>query len=118
MKTQILILAVVLTFQVHADTNQENTDHACLQQAITLVKQIKSELYPGMDKLKSDRIVNMAAASCSKQFSNQSIHQTGGDSSLQKENNEDSGNWFTEKILGGETPDKAGNKRLKRMQHR
>ena len=118
MKTLILILTIIQTFQVRADTNQMNTDHACLQQAIILVKQIKSELYPNMDQLKSDRIVKMAVASCKQQFNNTSVHQTDTDNPGQAESDDDDSNWFTEKILSGETPNKAGNKRLRKMQHK
>ena len=118
MKTLILILTIIPTFQVYADTIQENIDHACLQQAISLVKQMRSELFPEMNKLESDRIVNMATASCSQQFSNKSISQSVAGNPGQPESDDDAGHWFTEKILGGETPDKAGNKRLRKMLHK
>jgi len=68
---------LLLSVNLYAETS-ENTknriDNACLRQAISLVNQLRSELYPDMDSTQSNKIVKLATSTCRTQF-NQTNNQ-------------------------------------------
>jgi len=68
---------LLLSVNLYAETS-ENTknriDNACLKQAISLVNQLRSELYPDMDSTQSNKIVKLATSTCRTQF-NQTNNQ-------------------------------------------
>jgi len=68
---------LLLSVNLYAETS-ENTknriDNACLRQAVSLVNQLRSELYPDMDSTQSNKIVKLATSTCRTQF-NQTNNQ-------------------------------------------
>ncbi len=68
---------LLLSVNLYAETS-ENTknriDNACLKQAVSLVNQLKSELYTDMDSTQSNKIVKLATSTCRTQF-NQTNNQ-------------------------------------------
>jgi hypothetical protein len=68
---------LLLSVNLYAETS-ENTknriDNACLRQAVSLVNQLKSELYTDMDSTQSNKIVKLATSTCRTQF-NQTNNQ-------------------------------------------
>jgi len=72
-----LCTLLLLSVNLYAETS-ENTknriDNACLKQAVSLVNQLKSELYTDMDSTQSNKIVKLATSTCRTQF-NQTNNQ-------------------------------------------
>ena len=72
-----LCTLLLLSVNLYAETS-ENTknriDNACLRQAVSLVNQLKSELYTDMDSTQSNKIVELATSTCRTQF-NQTNNQ-------------------------------------------
>ena len=102
---------------LYAETMEQQIDRACLKQAVTLVNELKSEVYVDMDSMQSNTILKMAAATCRQQFAKAETRQslTAIEPTKDEQAEEEkSGDWFTDHILSGEVSDKAGNKRLKR----
>ena len=68
---------LLLSVNLYAETS-ENTknriDNACLRQAVSLVNQLKSEIYTDMYSTQSNKIVKLATSTCRDQF-NQSNNQ-------------------------------------------
>ncbi len=68
---------LLLSVNLYAETS-ENTknriDNACLKQAVSLVNQLKSEIYTDMDSTQSNKIVKLATSTCRTQF-NQTNNQ-------------------------------------------
>jgi len=68
---------LLLSVNLYAETS-ENTknkiDNACLRQAVSLVNQLKSEIYTDMDSTQSNKIVKLATNTCRTQF-NQTNNQ-------------------------------------------
>jgi len=62
---------LLLSVNLYAETS-ENTknriDNACLRQAVSLVNQLKSEIYTDMDSTQSNKIVKLATNTCRTQF--------------------------------------------------
>lgn len=105
-----LILAPV---NLYAETIEQQIDRNCLKQAVTLVNQLTSEVYLDMDSTQSNKILKLATATCRTQF-NQAKTKQSIISATESEEEEKSGDWFTDHILSGEVSDKKGNERLKR----
>lgn len=105
-----LILAPV---NPYAETIEQQIDRGCLKQTVTLVNQLKSEVYVDMDSIQSNKILKLATATCRSQF-NQAETKQSIISATESEEEEKSGDWFTDHILSGEVSDKKGNERLKR----
>lgn len=70
-------ILLLLSINLYAETS-ENTknriDNACLRQAVSLVNQLKSEIYSDMDSTQSNKIVKLATNTCRTQF-NQTNNQ-------------------------------------------
>jgi len=66
-----LCTLLLLSVNLYAETS-ENTknriDNACLRQAVSLVNQLKSEIYTDMDSTQSNKIVKLATSTCRTQF--------------------------------------------------
>ncbi len=64
-------ILLLLSINLYAETS-ENTknriDNACLRQAVSLVNQLKSEIYSDMDSTQSNKIVKLATNTCRTQF--------------------------------------------------
>jgi len=112
----------LLSVSLYAETS-ENTknriNNACLRQAVSLVNQLKSELYTDMDSTQSNKIVKLATSTCKNQF-NQTNNQQSV-SAIEPVKNEkaeeersDSSIFdiFTEKAER-----KPGNERLRKLKH-
>jgi len=114
------LISLSLTFasmNLFAETpypeTEQNIDRACLRQAITLVSEIKSEIYADMDSIQSNKILKLATDTCRKQFSQADARKSVAAVESAEETKSD--DWFTDHILHGEITEKAGNKRLKRL---
>lgn len=109
-----LILASVNLFaETTYSVTEQNIDSACLRQAVTLVNELKSEIYTDMDSTQSNKILKLATATCRKQFSQADVRKSVAAAEPTEETKSD--DWFTDHILNGEVTEKAGNKRLKRL---
>lgn len=116
MKYLILLITYAVTLNVFAETNEQAIQHACLQQADSLVKQIQSEIYPDMQKTDADKIRYLSTENCKESLLGQSeitVKETENGKT-----DPESEDWFTKIILSGEKADKEGNKRLERMRRR
>ena len=112
-----LIIFLLLAHNTQAETIDETVNSACLKQAITLVQKMKADIYSDMSKEQEENIVRMSTDSCKQQFTATETQQV---ISQAAEEEDDTGtmDWFTDKILNSEAPDKDGNKRLKKMQRK
>lgn len=94
-----------------------------MQHARELVNQLKAEIFTEMDEGQLNTALRIAKDSCSQHFSSDinmaTMAAADNDSQDNTQITEDqSDDWFTERILKGKTPDKDGNKRLKRLRHK
>lgn len=109
---------VIISFNVYAGPTGEDVTKTCLQQAISLVNQLKADVFTDMDKSQSHEVLRMATDNCNKYFNNGSSNQENvnrvagkqGESTVNEEKD-----WFTNYILNGEAADKEGNRRLKKL---
>jgi Na+-translocating ferredoxin:NAD+ oxidoreductase RnfG subunit len=69
----LLLLSVSLYAEISENT-KNRIDNACLRQAVSLVNQLKSEIYTDMDSTQSNKIVKLATSTCRTQF-NQTNNQ-------------------------------------------
>jgi len=110
---------LLLSVSLHADTS-ENTknriDNACLKQAVSLVNQLKSEIYTDMDSTQSNKIVKLATSTCRTQFNQannqQAVAAIEPAKKEQAGENEESSDRSILDILTEEPVRKPGNKRL------
>ncbi len=115
-----IFIFTLTSANLYAQTDEHQIDRACLKQAITLVNELKSEVYLDMDSMQSNKILKLATATCRAQFNQTEMQQsvaTIEPAKEEKPEEEKSGDWFTDYILSGESADKKGNKRLKRRGH-
>jgi hypothetical protein len=113
----ILLLLTVIAVNVHAESVDDTIGKACLKQAVSLTQQLKTDIYPDMDKEQANKIIRLSTENCKQQFAAKENQQVVSQGTGEK-NESKSTDWFTEKVLSGEPAGKAGNKRLKRMQTR
>ncbi len=119
-----LCTLLLLSVNLYAETS-ENTknriDNACLRQAVSLVNQLKSEIYSDMDSTQSNKIVKLATNTCRTQF-NQTNNQeavaattpTKAEKAEAATTEEESSDRSILDILTEEPVRKPGNKRLSR----
>ena len=115
-----IFIFTMASANLYAETTEQQIDRACLKQAVTLVNELKSEVYVDMDSTQSNKILKLSAAACRAQFNQTEMKQSVATIEPAKDEQaeeEKSGDWFTDQILSGEVADKAGNKRLKRRGH-
>jgi len=112
---------LVLSVSLYADTqdNAKNRiDNACLRQAVSLVNQLKSEIYTDMDSTQSNKIVKLATATCRQQFSKIEAEQAVATIEPAKEKQaeeESDGSIFD--IFTKKVERKPGNERLRKHKH-
>lgn len=116
MKNILLFLPFIM-FNVHAESVDETISNACLKQAVSFTQQLKADIYTDMDRQQTSKIIQLSTESCKQQFAGKENRQVVSQATEEKE---ESGkmDWFTERVLSGEPSDKAGNKRLKRLQRK
>ena len=115
-----IFIFTMASANLYAETTEQQNDRACLKQAVTLVNELKSEVYVDMDSTQSNKILKLSAAACRAQFNQTEMKQSVAaiePAKNEQADEEKSGDWFTDQILSGEVADKAGNKRLKRRGH-
>ena len=110
----IISIIIFISFNLYADVTRQNTDKVCLKHAGSVVDQLNSEIFPKLEKDQLNNILRITAENCKKYFSNNDNEE----SVVSTHDDKDSDDWFTEKILKGDTSRKEGNKRLKRIQHK
>ncbi len=112
-----IFIFTLASANLYAESIEQDIHRACLKQAITLVNELKSEVYVDMDSTQSNKILKLATETCRHQFSQAEVKQSIAvveSAEEDKPEEEKSGDWFTDHILSGETADKKGNERLKR----
>ncbi len=105
----LLFLFCLVFATAHADTR---IAEACHNQAKAFLSALQSEVFSDMSETQSQRVFTLAMTTCEQEFSR--VEKADLDNGEQDRSND----WFTNYILRGEQPDKAGNKRLKRMNRR
>lgn len=119
--TQILValLTYFFSFSAISDDEAENRiNNACHRHAVSLVSQLKNDVVKDMDNAQMQQALKIVTQSCqahlNQEINNQSLAVK---ESNTPENQEDDsvGDWLTDKILGGDTDRKEGNKRLDRI---
>lgn len=124
MKIIVTSLLIIVFSNVNAGMTDQEITKICLQQAVSLVNQLKSDIFTDMDKSQSDDVLRLATRNCNKYFNTKNLNQVkvnttaGNHGDTTADNEDESGDWFTKYILNGEVPDKEGNRRLKSMQHK
>ena len=120
---------LLLSVNLYAETS-ENTknriDNACLRQAVSLVNQLKSDIYTDMDSTQSNKIVKLATNTCRTQF-NQTNNQeavaatnptkaekTSDEKTASAEESEDDSESSIFDIFTEEPVRKPGNERLRK----
>ncbi len=113
MKKFTLLFAITfLPFTSHADADELDSqiNKACLRHAISLVARLKSDVVE-LNSKKSDQALKLATDSCQayfkKEFSQNPVAVVEKDPEKERD-------WFTEKMLSGDSAKKDGNKRLQR----
>lgn len=116
MKKALLFLFLFVV-NVHAEAPDETINEACLKQAIALARQLKTDVFTDMNGDQAENVVRLSTASCKQQFA---ASNSGDVAVPTTAEDEESGamDWFSEKILSGDTSRKEGNKRLERMRTR
>ena len=112
-----MALASTNLYAESAGTVEQEFDRTCLKQAITLVNELKSEVFPELNSTQSNKILKLATATCREQFAKTETKQSiaaAAPAKEEKPDEEKSGDWFTDFVLSGEVADKKGNERLKR----
>jgi Na+-translocating ferredoxin:NAD+ oxidoreductase RnfG subunit len=116
----LLLLSVSLYAEISENT-KNRIDNACLRQAVSLVNQLKSEIYTDMDSTQSNKIVKLATSTCRSQFNQTNNQQAVAATTPAK--TETSGAATTEEessdrsifdILTEEPVRKPGNERLRK----
>ena len=110
----IFCFIIIVSFNLYADVASQNTDKVCLKHAISVIDQLNSEISPKLEKDQLNNILRITTENCKKYFTNNDIEK----SVVSANDDENSEDWFTEKILKGDTSRKEGNKRLDRMRHK
>ena len=116
----IVCLIIFISFNLYADVTNQDIDKVCLKHAVSLVNHLNTEIMVDINQIQSDKILELTTENCKQHFydaENENITKAKNIEQSDKEDTEDKEDWFTEKILTGEVPDKAGNKRLKRRGH-
>lgn len=113
MKYLLFILMSLTALNISAETS---VSEACSSQADVLLSSLLSEGFPEMTEAQAIRVHTLSKQACEHEFMQK---QPDTAQETKKEVDEkSSGDLFTDLILRSEPPDKAGNKRLKRMLHR
>ena len=103
-----------------AEQTDGSVNKTCLKHAISVTDQLREQVLTELDKTQLNTILRITSEDCKKFFTSAPqeapIKQTKNEETGEKE--EESGNWFTEKILSGDTNRKEGNKRLDRLRHK
>ena len=118
MKFTVTLLLVIISCSVYAGTTGEDVTRTCLQQAISLVNQLKADVYTDMDKSQSQEVLRLATDNCNKYFNNGNSKQANVNTVAGKQGGtavDEEKDWFTNYILDGEAADKEGNRRLKNL---
>lgn len=124
MKYFFMSLLIVVLFNVHAVTTDQEISKTCLQHAVSLVNQLKSNIFTNMDKTQSNAVLQMATGDCNKYFNtekfNHAVENNTAENSdtMTSDGKGESDDWLTKHILKGEVADKEGNQRLKKLQHK
>lgn len=120
MKFTITSLLIILSFCVNAGTAGKGVSKTCLQHAVSLVDQLKADVFPDMNESQSNEALRLATENCNKYFNNENSNQvkvntSGNQGKVTAGSEEESSDWFTNYILNGEAADKEGNRRLKNL---
>lgn len=120
MKVLTFLLAITLFPTISFANDLDNQiNKACLRHAVSLVARLKTEVIGELSPEKSDQALKLATESCQAYFKkefNQNTIAT-SESKNKEEGDKEKGkvDWFTEKILSGDTSRKKGNKRLRKI---
>lgn len=113
MKYLLFILMSLTVLNISAETS---VSEACSSQADVLLSSLVSEEFPEMTEAQVSRVHTLSKQACEREFMQ---NQPDTAQETKKEVDEkSSSDLFSDLILRSEPPDKAGNKRLKRMLHR
>lgn len=113
---KILAIALVLvSFTALADSSNDSVNQACARQAISVANHLKQGMFNNMSSEQESAIIKISTDECRKQFNQSDIVTANTERSSTDKNGMD---WFTDYVLNGDTPDKPGNKRLKKLQHK
>jgi uncharacterized membrane protein YheB (UPF0754 family) len=113
----ILLLLPFIIFNVHAESVDETIGNACLKQAVSFTQQLKADVYTDMDRQQASKIIQLSTESCKQQFAAKENREVVADVNEEMQESK-STDWFTQKILSGDTTRKSGNERLKRLQRK
>jgi hypothetical protein len=117
--TLLLVSFILLPFSAVADELDDQINKACLRHAVSLVSQLKTDVVGELSQDKSDQALKLATDSCQayfkKEFSQDSEAVAVASNNKKEAENDDDGDWFTEKILSGEVTRKKGNERLRNL---
>lgn len=113
---------LLLSISLYADTpdNAKNRiDNACLRQAVSLVNQLKSEVYTDMDSTQSNKIVKLATTPCRQQFSKIEAEQAVAaiEPAKEKQAEEEKSDGSILDIFTKKVERKPGNERLRKHKH-
>jgi hypothetical protein len=120
MKPSIFLLSLFIPTISFSEDMNEQINKACSRHAVSLVASLKSEVVGDLSQEKSAQALKLATDSCQaylkKEFGGSTATVATVEEAQEKEVvEEDNMDWFTTKILSGDTTRKEGNKRLKRL---
>jgi len=125
MKPSVFLLSLFIPTICFSEDMNEQINKACSRHAVSLVASLKSEVVGDLSQEKSAQALKLAANSCQaylkKEFAGNTATVAAAEKVPEKEVlqkevvEEDNMDWFTTKILSGDTTRKEGNKRLKRL---
>ncbi len=113
---------LLLSASLYADTSnntKKKIDNACLRQAVSLVNQLKTEIYTDMDSTQSNKIVKLATTTCRQQFSKIEAEQAVAaiEPAKEKQAEEEKSDGSIFDIFTKEVERKPGNERLRKHKH-
>ena len=71
-----IFIFTLASANLYAESIEQDIHRACLEQAITLVNELKSEVYVDMDSTQSNKILKLATETCRHQFSQAEVKQS------------------------------------------
>ncbi len=101
-----------------AEDLDNQINKACLRHAVSLITKLEADVIGNLSQEKSNQALQLATNSCQayfkKEFNQNSELVAEAASNNTEKKDDDESDWFTDKILSGDSSNKEGNKRLKR----
>ena len=105
-----------------ADEMSDSIHKTCLKHAVSVVEKLKASSDYELSSEALHGILRITTDDCKQQFAGKpeqaAVAKVQEQEKKQEKEEEDSGDWFTDRILNSDASRKDGNKRLEKMRHK